>query len=48
MSTVMPGKATMSEHAKLKIDDQEIDIPITVGTENEQVMANKVLDGGEF
>ena len=38
MSTVMPGKATMSEHAKLKIDDQEIDIPITVGTENERAL----------
>ncbi len=36
MSTVMPGKATMSEQAKLLIDDQEIDIPITVGTENER------------
>ena len=39
MSTVMPGKATMSEQAKLKIDDQEIDIPITVGTENERALS---------
>ena len=39
MSTVMPGKATMSENAKLKIDDQEIDIPITVGTENERALS---------
>ena len=36
MSTVMPGKTAMSEQAKLKIDDQEIDLPVTVGTENER------------
>ncbi|MFP6620441.1 MAG: citrate synthase [Pirellulaceae bacterium] len=38
MSTITPRKATMSETAKLIIGDQEIDLPVTVGTENERAL----------
>ena len=29
----------MSETAKLIVDDQEIDLPVTVGTENERALS---------
>ena len=37
MSSITPRKANMSE-AKLKVDDQEIDLPVIVGTENERAI----------
>jgi len=36
MSTVASGKESMSEIAKLQLNDVELDLPIRVGTENER------------
>jgi len=38
MSTVRERNASMSEVAKLRVGDQQIDLPIVVGTENEHAL----------
>ena len=38
MSSVVTGKETMAEKAKLHIGDSEIDLDVVVGTEQERVL----------